>query len=126
MGDVLTDAITLTDGPRLGASLRVDDDGVIEYQPPDSPHWFGGSHRWRPMAREYPRDHELWVWLRAHGVTRPSPSGSRTSVPREQRRTPTARVELALSVDAAARLREAAARAGVSVSAWVASDPRIR
>jgi hypothetical protein len=116
--------ITLTDGPRLGAKLRVGDDGEIEYQPPDNPHWYDCVHRWRGLAREYPRDHALWVWLRAHGIRRPSPSGSRVDVPREQRRTPTARVELALSLDAAARLRAAAAAAGVSVSAWVASDPR--
>jgi hypothetical protein len=116
--------ITLTDGPRLGAKLRVADDGEIEYQPPDNPHWYDCVHRWRGLAREYPKEHPLWVWLRAHGVTRPSPSGSRVDVPREQRRTPTARVELALTPDAAARLRETAARAGVSVSAWVASDPR--
>jgi hypothetical protein len=122
----LTNQITLTDGPRLGASLRVDDDGTILYQPPENPHWYGCDHRYRGLAREYPRDHELWVWLRAHGITRPSPSGSRTSVPREQRRTPTARVELALSIDTSARLRAAAAAAGVSVSAWVASDPRLR
>ena len=29
------------------------------------------------LARDYPKDHPVWEWLREHGVRRPSPNGSR-------------------------------------------------
>jgi hypothetical protein len=95
--------------------LRVRPSGIVEVE--------GLTQRPTPaplrlLARDLPVDHPTWVWLRSVGVTRPTPSG--TNIPREQRRTQHARVELALAPEVADRLRAAAERAGMSVSAYVA------
>ena len=61
-------------GPLDGALLRVVD-GYVQYRlPPAKPFREVLS---RHLAREYPVDGAVWDWLRARGITRPSPSGAR-------------------------------------------------
>lgn len=80
---------------------------------------------WRPMRRRdllaLPVASEAWQWLRAHGVARPSPSGS--AVPYRDRapivRT-TGRLTLSLPAAAISEIQTRAEAAGMSVSAYVA------
>jgi len=100
----------ITDGQLAGWSLRVRAGG-IQARP------VGGEWSRAPLrllAKHYDANSDVWGWLRAHGATRPSPSGS--SVPDAQRST--VRVTVHLPPDAARALDELAK--GATRSAVVA------
>lgn len=82
-------------------------------------------HAWRPaplrlLTRSYPSDDPVWVWLREHGAVRQSPSGPSGGATQPESERRNVQVLLRLAPDVAARLRTAAERDGVNVSAWVA------
>ena len=58
-----------------------------------------GARTWMPAplrawATAFPKHSPLWVWLKSHGVRRPSPSGTRTSGTPRARRAPSVEVTL--------------------------------
>ena len=70
----MSDQYYFTSGPYTGAVLFWEGD-VLMLEPP------AGAHRKAPLralASAYPRGAGPWPWLRAHGIRRPSPSGSKS------------------------------------------------
>jgi hypothetical protein len=79
----------------------------------------------RELARAYPAKSPVWAWLRSHGIKRPRVGGpSGKSTPHAERAGE--RLELSLAPETAERVRAAAAAGGLTISAWVAADPRLR
>lgn len=107
---------TIQGGPYDGTPLQVRGERVA-WSPPHIEGW--GPAPLRALARAYAVGEGPWPWLLEHGIRRPSPSGrSGASVPHAQRHT--VQVTLTLPPEVAEALRAAAARAGQTVSGYVA------